>query len=93
MQTIITPGASAGVSTAAAPPVTVATTLLEAAVRMHPCAVLRAPLVLTLTGLYDAGKDQMSASAAKRLIAAIAHNFGLTHLETNKFRIAAAPSA
>ena len=81
------PGASAGVAATAAPPVTVATTLLEAAVRMHPCVILRAPLALTLTGLYDAGRDQMSASAAKRLIAAIAHSYGLNHLETSSFRI------
>ena len=78
-----------GVANPGAPPVAVAAGLLEAAVRAAPCAMLRAPLVVALTGLYDAGRDPVSAAAAKRLLAGVAHAYGLTHLETASFRLPA----
>ena len=71
------------------PPVAIAASLLESALRVSPNSLIRAPLVTGLTSLYDAGRDPVSAAASKRLLAGVAHAYGLTHLETSAFRITA----
>ena len=63
--------------------------LLEALVRSCPAVCLRAALASALTGLYDAGRDAMAAAAGKRLLAALAHAYGLGHLDRADFRIVA----
>ena len=71
------------------PPIVLSMTLLEALVRSCPAVCLRAALASALTGLYDAGRDAMAAAAGKRLLAALAHAYGLGHLDRADFRIVA----
>jgi hypothetical protein len=77
----------AAVSTRLGTGVPLGCTVLEAVVRSDPAAMLGTDVAATLAGLYDGNSDAGVGGRGKRVLAAVAAAYGLTHLDARLYRL------